>query len=307
MIRMVNVIKVGKKNLIFATIRTGNFLIMNSSLVSVIIPTFNRAYCLKKAICSVLLQRGFELIVVNDGSTDETYKVLESFTNVRAIHLQKNLGVSYARNRGIEQAKGSLICFLDSDDSWKVGKLEAQVKWMRDHPECQVVYTDEIWIRNGVRVNPMFKHQKYSGDIFKQCLPLCIVSPSSVMLRKSLLDDVGGFDESMPVCEDYDLCLRIAVRYPFKFLNDKLIIKRGGHKDQLSRKYWGMDRWRVYALKKLLHGDDLNSEQREWVKEMLIKKSRILIKGFEKRCKTEEARIYKNLLATYCSDVASIR
>ena len=280
---------------------------MHSSLVSVIIPTFNRAYCLKNAICSVLLQSGFELIVVNDGSTDETYKVLESFSNVRAIHLQKNLGVSYARNRGIEQAKGSLICFLDSDDSWKVGKLEAQVKWMRDHPECQAVYTDEIWIRNGVRVNPMFKHQKYSGDIFKQCLPLCIVSPSSVMLRKSLLDEVGVFDESMPVCEDYDLWLRIAVRYPFKFLNDKLIIKRGGHKDQLSRKYWGMDRWRVYALKKLLHGDDLNSEQREWVKEMLIKKSRILIKGFEKRGKTEEAGIYRNLLAAYCGNVATIR
>jgi len=304
---MVNFIKVGKKNLIVATISFGSFLIMNPSLVSVIIPTFNRAFCLKKAICSVLLQSGFELIVVNDGSTDETYKVLESFSNVRAIHLQKNLGVSYARNRGIEQAKGSLICFLDSDDSWKIGKLEAQVKWMRDHPECQAVYTDEIWIRNGVRVNPMFKHQKYSGDIFKKCLPLCIVSPSSVMLRKSLLDEVGGFDESMPVCEDYDLWLRIAVRYPFKFLNDKLIIKRGGHKDQLSRKYWGMDRWRVHTLKKLLRGDDLNSEQREWVKEMLIKKSRILIKGFEKRGKTEEAGIYRNLLAAYCGSVATIR
>ena len=272
---------------------------MNPSLVSVIIPTFNRAFCLKKAICSVLLQSGFELIVVNDGSTDETYKVLESFSNVRAIHLQKNLGVSYARNRGIEQAKGSLICFLDSDDSWKIGKLEAQVKWMRDHPECQAVYTDEIWIRNGVRVNPMFKHQKYSGDIFKKCLPLCIVSPSSVMLRKSLLDEVGGFDESMPVCEDYDLWLRIAVRYPFKFLNDKLIIKRGGHKDQLSRKYWGMDRWRVYALEKLLLGDDLNPEQRKWVKEMLVKKSNILIQGFEKRGKVEEAGFYRNLLTTY--------
>jgi len=153
----------------------------------------------------------------------------------------------------------------------------------------------------------MFKHQKYSGDIFKQCLRLCIVSPSSVMLRKSLLDEVGGFDESMPVCEDYDLWLRIAVRYPFKFLNDKLIIKRGGHKDQLSRKYWGMDRWRVYALKKLLRSDDLNSEQREWVKEMLIEKSRILIKGFERRGKNQEARIYRKLLGTYCSNADSIR
>ena len=280
---------------------------MDSSQVSVIIPTFNRAYWLKECIYSVLAQSGFELIVVNDGSTDETDKILESFSNVRTIHLQKNWGVSYARNRGIEQAKGSLICFLDSDDLWEKGKLEAQVKWMQDHPECQAVYTDEIWIRNGIRVNPMFKHQKYSGNIFKRCLSLCIVSPSSVMLRKSLLDEVGGFDESMPVCEDYDLWLRIAVRYPFKFLNDKLVIKRGGHKDQLSRKYWGMDRWRVYALEKLLNGDHLNPKQRKLVKEVLIEKSSILIKGFEKRGKTEEAEVYRNLLATYCSNAGSIR
>jgi len=275
---------------------------MDLSLVSVIIPSFNRAYCLPECIRSVLRQSGFELIVVNDGSTDDTVKVLKSFSDIRVIHLANNQGVSYARNQGIEQAKGSLICFLDSDDLWEIGKLEAQVKWMQDHPECQAVYTDEIWIRNGVRVNPMFKHQKYSGDIFKQCLPLCIVSPSSVMLRKTLLDEVGVFDESMPVCEDYDLWLRIAVRYPFKFLNDQLIIKRGGHKDQLSRKYWGMDRWRIYALEKLLRGDDLNSEQREWVKDMLIEKSTILIKGFEKRGKTEEAGIYRNLLAAYCGN-----
>ena len=275
---------------------------MDLSLVSVIIPSFNRAYCLPECIRSVLRQSGFELIVVNDGSTDDTVKVLKSFSDIRVIHLANNQGVSYARNQGIEQAKGSLICFLDSDDLWEIGKLEAQVKWMQDHPECQAVYTDEIWIRNGVRVNPMFKHQKYSGDIFKQCLPLCIVSPSSVMLRKTLLDEVGVFDESMPVCEDYDLWLRIAVRYPFTFLNDQLIIKRGGHKDQLSRKYWGMDRWRIYALEKLLRGDDLNSEQREWVKDMLIEKSTILIKGFEKRGKTEEAGIYRNLLAVYCGN-----
>ena len=278
---------------------------MNKSLVSVIIPTFNRAYCLKECISSVLKQDGFELIVVNDGSTDETDTVLDTYTNIKVIHLPKNYGVSYARNRGIEQAKGSLICFLDSDDLWQKGKLEAQVKWMQNNSDCQAIYTDEVWIRNGVRVNPMFKHQKYSGDIFKQCLPLCIVSPSSVMLRKTLLNEVGEFDESMPVCEDYDLWLRIAVRYPFKFLNEKLIVKRGGHKDQLSRKYWGMDRWRVFALDKLLCGDDLNSEQREWVKEMLVKKSRILIHGFEKRGKTEEAGFYRNLLAEYCSDYES--
>ncbi len=271
----------------------------NSNSVSVIIPTFNRDGWLAESIRSVLSQSGFELIIVNDGSTDGTQKILESFSEIRVIHLPENHGVSYARNRGIEQARGSLICFLDSDDLWEEGKLDMQVKWMQNHPECQAVYTDEKWIRNGVRVNPMNKHRKYSGDIFKQCLPLCIVSPSSIMLRKSVLDEVGVFDESMPVCEDYDLWLRIALRYPFKFLSDKLIVKHGGHEDQLSRKYWGMDRWRVYALEKLLRGGDLNPQQRDWVTQVLIEKSNILIQGFAKRGKTVEVEVYRNLVATY--------
>jgi len=272
---------------------------MNPPLVSVIIPTFNRGYCVAKSIRSVLAQGELELIVVNDGSKDATAKELASFPTIKLINLAENRGVSYARNRGLERARGSLICFLDSDDLWEEGKLKAQVQWMKLHPECMAVYTDEIWIRNGVRVNPMKKHQKYSGDIFRQSLPLCIVSPSSVMLRKSVLDEVGGFDELMPVCEDYDLWLRIAVRYPFKFLKEKLILKHGGHRDQLSRKYWGMDRWRIYALDKLLRGEDLNMQQREWVTEMLINKSSILIQGFEKRGKTEDARVYKNLVSRY--------
>ena len=279
---------------------------MNSPLVSVIIPTFNRAYCVAESIRSVLAQGELELIVVNDGSKDATVKELASFPTIQVINLAENRGVSYARNKGLERARGSLICFLDSDDLWEEGKLKAQVQWMQVHPECMAVYTDEIWIRNGVRVNPMKKHQKYSGDIFRQCLPLCIVSPSSVMLRKSILDEVGGFDELMPVCEDYDLWLRIAVRYSFKFLKEKLILKRGGHRDQLSRKYWGMDRWRVYTLDKLLRGDDVNMQQREWVTEMLINKSSILIQGFEKRGKAEEARVYKNLVSHYSKRIDSV-
>ncbi|MFL2948073.1 MAG: glycosyltransferase family 2 protein [Nitrospinales bacterium] len=279
---------------------------MDQPLVSVIIPTFNRAHCVAESIRSVLVQGELELIVVNDGSKDATVKELASFSTIQVINLTENRGVSYARNKGLERARGSLICFLDSDDLWEEGKLKAQVQWMQVHPECMAVYTDEIWIRNGVRVNPMKKHQKYSGDIFRRCLPLCIVSPSSVMLRKSILDEVGGFDELMPVCEDYDLWLRIAVRYPFKFLKEKLILKRGGHRDQLSRKYWGMDRWRVYSLYKLLRGNELNMQQREWVTEMLINKSSILIHGFEKRGKTEEARIYKNLVSHYSKRIDSI-
>jgi GT2 family glycosyltransferase len=182
---------------------------------------------------------------------------------------------------------------------WEQGKLATQVKWIERHPDLQMVYTDEIWIRNGVRVNPMNKHRKYSGDIFRYCLPLCIVSPSSVLLRAKMLSEVGGFDESMPVCEDYDLWLRIAKRYPFYFIAEKLIVKRGGHEDQLSHKYWGMDRWRVYALEKLLKENKLDEEQKNWVVMMLIEKCEILSNGFGKRGKNQEKEYYRNLVARY--------
>ena len=275
---------------------------MSKPLVSVIIPTFNRGYCLEESIRSVLEQSfiDFELVVVDDGSTDNTSELVRRFPAVKLIRLEeKNRGVSFARNRGVREAQGDWVGFLDSDDLWEQGKLATQVKWIERHPDLQMVYTDEIWIRNGVRVNPMNKHRKYSGDIFRYCLPLCIVSPSSVLLRAKVLSEVGGFDESMPVCEDYDLWLRIAKRYPFHFIEEKLIVKRGGHEDQLSCKYWGMDRWRVYALEKLLKENRLDEEQRDLVVTMLIEKCEILINGFGKRGKNSEKEYYRNLVARY--------
>lgn len=275
---------------------------MSKPLVSVIIPTFNRGYCLEESIRSVLEQSfiDFELVVVDDGSTDNTSELVRRFPAVKLIRLEeKNRGVSFARNRGVVEAQGDWVGFLDSDDLWEQGKLATQVKWIERHPDLQMVYTDEIWIRNGVRVNPMNKHRKYSGDIFRYCLPLCIVSPSSVLLRAKVLSEVGGFDESMPVCEDYDLWLRVAKRYPFHFIEEKLIVKRGGHEDQLSRKYWGMDRWRVYALEKLLKENRLDEEQRDLVVTMLIEKCEILINGFGKRGKNSEKEYYRNLVARY--------
>ena len=274
---------------------------MSKPLVSVIIPTFNRGYCLEESIRSVLEQSfiDFELVVVDDGSTDNTSELVRRFPAVKLIRLEENRGVSFARNRGVVEAQGDWVGFLDSDDLWEQGKLATQVKWIERHPDLQAVYTDEIWIRNGLRVNPMNKHRKYSGDIFRYCLPLCIVSPSSVLLRAKVLSEVGGFDESMPVCEDYDLWLRIAKRYPFHFIEEKLIVKRGGHEDQLSRKYWGMDRWRVYALEKLLKENRLDEEQRDLVVTMLIEKCEILINGFGKRGKNSEKEYYRNLVARY--------
>ena len=271
------------------------------SKVTVIIPTFNRGYCLAESIQSVLDQdfTDFDLIVVDDGSTDNTPEIMGQFSDVQQIRLEENRGVSFARNQGIAVAKGEWISFLDSDDLWEKKKLATQIKWVENNSNHHAIYTDEIWVRNGVRVNAMNKHRKYSGDIFCYCLPLCIVSPSSVLLHTELLSEVGGFDESMPVCEDYDLWLRIAKQFPFHFIEDKLIVKHGGHEDQLSRKFWGMDRWRVHALEKLLQENKINEDQRDWVVAMLIEKCGILANGYGKRGKSQGEEHYRNLAARY--------
>jgi glycosyltransferase involved in cell wall biosynthesis len=275
-------------------------------VVTVIIPTYNRADFLKESIQSVVSQTftDYELIVVDDGSSDHTKDVVAQFPKIRLVACAENSGVSYARNLGIKRARGRYICFLDSDDLWIKNKLETQIHWMEAHTDCQVCYTDEIWIRKGVRVNPMNKHRKYSGDIFPHSLPLCIVSPSSVLMRAPLFDEVGLFDEDMPACEDYDLWLRISLKYPVHFIAEKLIVKQGGHADQLSTKYWGMDRFRVIALEKLLREPSLNGEKRALVAKTLIEKCGILIQGFSKRGKTEEVECYRALVGKYSSNVS---
>jgi glycosyltransferase involved in cell wall biosynthesis len=267
-------------------------------VVSVIIPTFNRSHLLEETLNSVLAQsfKDFEIIVVDDASTDGTQILLNKFSSLQTIVLDVNQGVSYARNRGIEVAKGRYICFLDSDDLWEPKKLEIQTQWMEEHIEFAACQTEEIWIRNGVRVNPGEKHKKYSGDIFLQSLPLCIVSPSSVMIRTNILKETGGFDTKLLACEDYDLWLRMSSKFSFGYINQNLLIKYGGHEDQLSRKYWGMDRFRVYSLSKLLSLESLSKEQTGSVLDVLIKKCEILLKGFEKREKLKEVDIYKKHL-----------
>ena len=273
----------------------------DSPKVSVIVPTYNRANRLEGTLRSIVSQtyQDFELIVVDDGSTDNTSKVIESFPSAQYLPMKKNSGVSKARNIGLACAKGEFICFLDSDDLWKEKKLEIQIHWMESNTDNQVCYTDEIWIRNGVRVNQMNKHRKYTGDIFRHCLALCIVSPSSVMIRAKLFSEIGNFDESLPACEDYDLWLRIAVKYAFHFIEEPLIIKQGGHGDQLSRKYWGMDRFRVAALKKLLDQNSLDQEKLKLTRSSLVEKCSVLIQGFKKRGKKEDEFFYRAIVNKY--------
>ena len=269
--------------------------------VSVVIPTYNRLPKVREAISSVLKQtyQDFELWVVDDGSTDGTGEALMVFGDRIKYVSQANRGVSSARNLGLRVSRGKYVAFLDSDDLWQPDKLEIQVGCMEVNPQFPLCYSDEIWIRKGVRVNPKKKHAKYSGWIFEKCLPLCIISPSSALMKRTLFEEIGGFDESLPVCEDYDFWLRVTCRYPVLFIDKKLIVKRGGHPDQLSTRSWGNDRYRVMALERLLGSQNLKAEEKRTVSAELARKCRILSHGFYKRGKREEGRKYEELAKQY--------
>lgn len=271
-----------------------------SPQVSVIITTYNRAAMVAEAVDSVLAQKmtDFELIVIDDGSTDQTEERLSVYGSRLKYYQQENAGVSAARNRGIQFARAPLVAFLDSDDLWLPAKLQVQHKYMRENPEIHICQTEEIWWRNGRRVNPKKHHRKPSGDIFKPSLDLCLVSPSAVMVRGSLLEKLGYFDEELPAAEDYDLWLRVSVEYPVVLLPSQLVIKRGGHSDQLSAR-GGLDRYRIRALEKLLKSGRLSAKQYEWTWRVLRRKCEIYGQGCFKRGRVKEGERYLSLPDKY--------
>ena len=252
--------------------------------ISVVIPSYNRLESLKCAVESVLTQDSAvdELIVVDDGSTDNTESyVKQHFAQVKLIR-QSNQGVSAARNAGIRQAEYDWIALLDSDDSWHPNKISSIKETQARHTDIGLFHSDEIWIRHGVRVNPMNKHQKSGGNIFLQCLPLCVISPSAVVFKKSLIASVGYFDESLVACEDYDLWLKICSQHPVHYIDNALITKYGGHEDQLSTLHWGMDRFRIRALHRLVQQDNLSEAYRQAANAMMQKKLKVLLNGARK-------------------------
>ncbi len=275
--------------------------------VSVIIPTYNRGWILEEAVDSVLEQTytDFELIVVDDGSTDDTRALLQPYGQRIAYVHQDNQGVSAARNTGLRLARGELIALLDSDDLWKPAKLARQVAFFDAHPDAQICQTEEVWIRRGRRVNPKNRHRKPSGWIFEPSLALCLVSPSAVMLRRGLMDAMGGFDVSLPACEDYDLWLRISLRCPIHLIEEALVLKRGGHADQLSAAA-GLDRYRIQSLDKILTNENLTRQQSRAAAAMLQAKCRIYASGCRKRGRTQEAQIYEALAVKHDSDVYNL-
>ena len=269
--------------------------------VSVIIPTFNRKSFLLNAIDSILAQTytNIELIIIDDGSSDKTISKLKKYMSKIIVYRQNNKGVSAARNKGIQLSKYDWVAFLDSDDTWNPKKIEKQKNYLIKNPKYKICHTDEIWIRNGIRVNPHNKHKKHGGYIFDKCLDMCLISPSSVIIHKSIFKEVGLFEKNMFVCEDYDMWLRISARFPILYLNEKLITKNGGHLSQLSKKYWGMDRFRIKALENIIRNDSISEKYKNMAKKTLIEKARIYLKGLKKRNKFKEISIYENKIKQY--------
>ena len=258
----------------------------NKYKISVVIPTLNRINTLQRALDSVINQtyKPAEIIVVDNGSSDGTLKFLREQYPKITILTEKKIGVSSARNKGIKKSINQWIALLDSDDAWHPRKLEIQTSMLDSAlKEYNLIHTDEVWFRNNKHINQMKKHKKQGGYIFERCLSLCCISPSSVLFKKNILDKVGLFDESLPVCEDYDMWLKICSSEEVLFAQDKLTYKYGGHKDQLSKSYWGMDRFRIKSIENIIKNFDLTYKQKKQAKKELIKKLKIIINGAFKR------------------------
>ncbi len=268
----------------------------NHPLVSVILPTYNRAWTLKDAVDSVLSQDypNIEFIIIDDGSEDNTQKLLAPYKNEITILYQSNKGVSAARNKGIKESHGEFIALLDSDDAWDKRKISCQIDFFRNHPQALICQTEEVWIRNGKKVNPKVKHQKPSGMIFEQSLHLCLVSPSAVMMKRQLFDLKGYFNEAFIVCEDYDLWLRVSSSLPVFLIDKPYTIKRGGHKDQLSKSH-SQDKFRILSLSRLIKSGSLTQEQAQKAKQVLKKKCLIYGNGCIKRGRKQEGHFYLEL------------
>jgi glycosyltransferase involved in cell wall biosynthesis len=266
--------------------------------VSVVIPTHNRRDLVMRALQSVREQsvQPLEVIVIDDGSIDDTASAIAVRYPEVIYQFQAQSGVSAARNKGIDCSRGQWLAFLDSDDEWTPNKLARQMEALERQPEYRFCHTDEIWIRNGRRVNPGRRHSKKGGWMYRDCLPLCAISPSSSLVHRAVLEDVGCFDEQMEACEDYDLWLRISAKYPVLLVDELLVVKHGGHDDQLSNTVWGLDRLRIHALEKMLTSNVLNREDFRATLEALQTKLEVYMTGAVKRGRSSEVERLQGII-----------
>lgn len=270
-------------------------------LFSVIIPIFNRKNFFNMCIDSVLQQTysNFEIIIIDDGSSDHTISIMSEYAGKGLNYIRiDHRGVSGARNEGIKNSTGKYIAFLDSDDRWKKEKLSKTADFIDKYPEINIFHTDEIWFKNGEVLNQKKKHKRPSGYVYHKCLPLCCIGMSTSVVKKTVFDEIGLFDEKLPACEDYDMWLRACYKYEVKLVPEPLTIKYGGRDDQLSNQP-GLDKYRIYALDKMLKSGVLNEKQYIKTANEIIKKCKIYSSGAIKRGKDKEALKYFQIIEKY--------
>jgi glycosyltransferase involved in cell wall biosynthesis len=227
--------------------------------VTVVISTYNRQDRIRRAMESVLSQtfQDFELIVVDDRSTDRTREVVQSFHDPRLRYVchEANKGGPAARNTGIKLAKGRYIALLDDDDEWLPLKLEKQVRKMRESPACTgVIYVgSEIYDERQKRVVKIYE-PRYRGNVYQRLLLSTILSSvGNVLVRKECFDEVGLFDEELSSCQDWDMWLRIAARFEFDFVPE-ILIRINIHGEHISTNYAAMIPGRTRMIQK--HWDE---------------------------------------------------
>jgi glycosyltransferase involved in cell wall biosynthesis len=280
------------------------------TMVTIICPTYNRRNRIENTLNSVRGQhyRRFQLILVDDGSTDGTgdrVKDLRESFGLRYLRLPHSGMPGKVRNAGARLATGRYLAFLDSDDQWKPEKLARQIAFFEEHRDLRICHTREIWRRGDKIVSQAGQRHKRSGYIFPDALKKCIIGPSTVMMRRGLFEEFGGFREDMEIAEDYELWLRITARYPVGYIDEPLVVKQGGHPDQLSEKYGQIESFRIRALLLNLEDGTFVGEKRELAVRELARKCEIHARGCERRGKSEEARRCREIASRYASEAST--
>ena len=276
-----------------------------NTLISVVIPSYNRLPLLQQAVESVWRQTcdQVELILVDDGSTDGTEEFGEALAadkpNVHYLRLEHSGRPGQVRNAGAGLARGKYLAFLDSDDLWQPEKLARQLDFFEQHPEIRICHTREVWLRSGKEVSQAGQRHARSGHIFSDALRKCIIGPSTVMLERSLFEELGGFREDLEIAEDYELWLRLTARVPVGYIDNPLVIKRGGHADQLSEKYGQIEIFRIRALQDLVESGCFIGEHKRLARAELARKCRIYAAGCRKRGRNEEGSHYREITRMY--------
>ncbi|MBI5406413.1 MAG: glycosyltransferase family 2 protein [Nitrospirae bacterium] len=201
--------------------------------VTAIIPSYNGERYISHAIESVLAQtyKNIEIIVVDDGSTDRSLEKVRPYLSRIKYIFQENSGVCNARNAGISNSNGELIAFLDCDDRWLPEKIERQVSYFSANPQEKFVHCAVKFINSrgeGITPEDYWRNLRFNGEVkdVKEIFMHFAMLPSAMMVKRQLFDEVGLWDQEFALCEGYNLCLRIALRYPLRFINEPLVLYR---------------------------------------------------------------------------------